>query len=121
MAARDVGVAKHAFTLLRAADRCLRALEHVAAIPERDDRPRGHQTRLGAAPGPALARFALAHRRVDHRVALLALAGALTLALGRLDEAGLDAELAEPQPLVGLELDLGTGQQVIAAPPGVLE
>ena len=34
---------------------------------------------------------------------------------------GLDPELAEAQPLVGLELDRGTGQQVVVAAAGVLQ
>ena len=54
-------------------------------------------------------------------MALLALGGRRALARRRLHQPRLDPELAEPQPLVGLELDLGPGQQVVVAPPRVLE
>ena len=54
-------------------------------------------------------------------MALLALARRLALVGGRLDQPGLDPELAEAQALVGLELDRGPGQQVVAAPARVLE
>ena len=47
--------------------------------------------------------------------------GLLALVRRRLDQAGLDPELAEPQALVGLELDRRPGQQVVAAAAGVLE
>ena len=45
----------------------------------------------------------------------------LALVGGRLDQAGLDPELAEAQALVGLELDRRPGQQVVAAAAGVVE
>src|SRR5213078_1975876 len=102
-------------------DRGLWSLEHVAPVAERDDRPGRHQVGLGALSGAALARLALTNRRVDHRVAFLPLLRGLTLALGRLDQPRLDAELAEAQPLVGLEFDLRACQQVIAPPPCVLQ
>ena len=92
-----------------------RAVEDEAAIVERDDRLRLGQMRhaLGRA------RLALGLRRhlVDHRVSLLALRRRLTLALRGLDQAGLDAELAEAQALVNLQAHLGPGQQrqVVAA------
>ena len=54
-------------------------------------------------------------------MALLALGRAPPLARRRLHQPRLDPELAEAEPLVGLELDLGTGQQVVAAAAGVLE
>ena len=54
-------------------------------------------------------------------MALLALARALALVGGRLDQPRLDPELAEAQPLVGLELDRRPGQQVVAAAARVLE
>ena len=40
---------------------------------------------------------------------------------GRLDQPGLDPELAEAQPLVRLELDRRPGQQVVAAAAGMVE
>ncbi len=64
-------------------------------------------------------RLALGLRRhlVDHRVSLLALRRRLSLALRGLDQAGLDAELAEAKALVHFQADLGTGEerQVVAA------
>ena len=45
----------------------------------------------------------------------------LALVRRRLDQTGLDAELAEAQALVGLELDRGPGQQVVVAAAGVVE
>jgi hypothetical protein len=54
-------------------------------------------------------------------VALLALRRRLALGRRGLHEAGLDPELAEPQALVGLELDLGPRQQRIVVPAGMLE
>ena len=59
--------------------------------------------------------------RVDHRRAQVALGGLLALRLRRLHEPGLDPELAHPQPLVGLERDLGPGQQREALARRVLE
>ena len=47
--------------------------------------------------------------------------GRLALVRGRLHQPGLDPELAQPQPLVGVEVDRGPGQQVVAAPPRVLQ
>ena len=120
VAAGDVGVGEHALGLLGAADRRPRALQHVAAVLERDDGAgRDHRFRplLGTRP----AARCLLHRRVDHRVALLPLARRLALAGRRLDQPRLDPELAEAQALVGLELDRGPGQQVVVAPPRVLE
>jgi hypothetical protein len=39
----------------------------------------------------------------------------------RLDQARLDPELAEAQPLVGAELDRGAGQKIVAPSPRVLQ
>ena len=54
-------------------------------------------------------------------MALLPLARRLALVDRRLDQPCLDPELAEAQALVGLELDRRAGQQIVVAPPGVLE
>ena len=54
-------------------------------------------------------------------MALLALDRRLALVRRRLDQPGLDPELAQAQALVGLEGDCGPGQQVVAAPPRVLQ
>ena len=54
-------------------------------------------------------------------MALLALLGRLALARRRLDQPGLDPELAEAQALVGLEVDLGAGEQRVVVAAGVLE
>ena len=121
VAAGDVGVGEHALGLLRAADRRPRPVEHVAAVVERDDGAGGDQRFGRAARVFGAAAVALVHRRVDHRVALLALLRRLALVRRRLDQPGLDPELAEAQALVGLELDRGPGQQVVAAAAGVLE
>ena len=54
-------------------------------------------------------------------MALLALDRGLALVGGGLDQPRLDPELAQPQPLVGLEGDGRAGQQVVAAPARVLQ
>ncbi len=54
-------------------------------------------------------------------MALFALLRRLTLVHWRLHQPGLNPELAEAQTLVGGELDRGPGQQVVLAPPGMLE
>ena len=59
--------------------------------------------------------------RVHHRGAKVALRGLLPLARRRLDEPGLDPELAHPQPLVGLERDFRAGEQREILARGVLE
>ena len=104
--AGDVRVGEHAVALARAAEDRHRAVEHVAAIVHGDDRLGADQSALGAAALPA---GLLRGHRVDHRVALLALRGRLALPGRRLDEPGLDPELAEPKALVGLEVDLRAG------------
>ena len=47
--------------------------------------------------------------------------GLSALMRGRLHQPRLDPELAQPQPLVGLEIDLGPGEQVVAAAPRMVE
>ena len=54
-------------------------------------------------------------------MALLALLRSLALADGRLHEPRLDPELAEPKAVVGLEVDLGPGEQRVVVAAGVLE
>jgi len=60
-------------------------------------------------------------RRVDHRVAVRRLLGAAVRGLARPDEPRLDAELAQLQRLVRLELDVRTGDEREALAAGVLE
>ena len=43
------------------------------------------------------------------------------MAGGRLDEPGLDPELPEPKPLIGLEVHLWPGEQRVVVAPRVLE
>ncbi len=66
-------------------------------------------------------RLRLRRHLVDHRVALLALRRRLAFALRRLDQAGLDAELAEAQALVDLQAHLGAGEEREVVPASVLE
>src|SRR5262245_56072778 len=107
MAARDVRVAQHALGVLRAADRRPGPLEYIAPVAEGDDRACGDGRDL---PASRLRVGCGADRRVDHRVALLALRRWRPLTGRGLYQPGLDPELAEAQAPVGLELDLGTGQ-----------
>ena len=113
--AGDVGVVEHDVAVARAA-------EHGAARAD-DLRPVAD-----AQPRVAAARVRLAQRlrhprrgRVDHRVALVALARRLVLVRGRAHEPRLDAELAQPQALIGLELDLRAREQRDPLPARVLE
>jgi hypothetical protein len=108
VAAGDVGVAKHAVALVGAAENADRAIEHVATVVHRDD---------GAGLDQPCARLAalllaslLLGSGVHHRLPLLSLLRLLALARRRLHEPRLDPELAEPQPLVGLQRDLRPGQ-----------
>jgi hypothetical protein len=54
-------------------------------------------------------------------VALFPLRGVLPLTGGRLHQPGLDPELSQPQPLVGLQLDLRARQQRVVVAARVLE
>ena len=119
VAERDVRVVEHAVALARAPETGNRAVEDVAPVVERDDRLGLGQVGGG---GAALAGLGvLGRHRVDHRVTLLALLGRLALARRRLHQARLDPELAEPQALVGLEPDLGPGQQRVVVAARMLE
>src|SRR4051812_6883991 len=121
VAAADVGVGEDALDRLRAPDRRPRPVEDIATVLQRDDSAGGDQ-RADRLLGPLRpAAVALAHRRVDHRVPLFPLLRRRPLVRGRLHQPRLDPELAQPQPLVGLELDRGPGQQVVTAPPRVLQ
>ena len=115
MLSRDVRVGEDAVALAGAAERRDGPVQDEASIVKRDDRLRVGQVR-DALCGLRLT-LGLRRHLVDHRVSLLALRRRLPLALRRLHQAGLDAELAEPQALVHLEAHLGTGQerQVVAA------
>ena len=118
MLARDVRVCEHAVASVRATEHGHRPVEHVAAVVQGDDRLGLGQ--VTARPAPLPARL-LGWSAVDHRVALLTLRWLLALARGRLHQPGLNPELAEPQALVGLELDLGARQQRVVVAAGVLE
>ena len=54
-------------------------------------------------------------------MAVLALGRLGTLALRWAHETGLDAEFAEPQPVVGIQLDHGAREQVVVVMAGVLQ
>ena len=115
---RDVGVREHAVRLARPAQHGDRPVEHIAAIVHRHDRLRLDQSPLGTAP--LLTRLLWRHR-VDHRVPVLSLRGLLALPRRRLDQARLDAELAQAKTVVGLQVDLGAGEERVVVPACVLE
>src|SRR5215217_3896995 len=105
VAAGHVLVGEHDVALPRAADHAAAGAQHRGlALVAQLGRPApvvGLAQRLGEPLGG----------RVDHRVALVALAGRLRLVLGGADEPGLDAELTEAQPVVGAEADLRCGHE----------
>src|SRR3954468_23567134 len=113
--AGDVGIVEHDVGVARAAEPRARGTEYDrAALRPQPRRP---------APVIGLAqrlRDAVGHR-VDHRVALIALARMLFFMRGRAHEPRLDAELAQPQALVGLERDLRLRHEVDPLAPRVLE
>ena len=74
--AGDVGVAQDAVGVARAADGRALGVEHVTTVVDGDHAPGRH---FGAVRGTLGRRRRVAHRRVDHRVALLALDGGLAL------------------------------------------
>jgi hypothetical protein len=54
-------------------------------------------------------------------VPLLPLRRLLALARRGFDQARLDAELAQAEPIIGLEVDLGTREQRVIVPARMLE
>src|SRR5665809_120805 len=105
VAARDVRVPENAVALPGAPEDRDRAIQDVAAIVEGHDRTRVHQ----------------ASARLTAALLTPPLLWLLALTRGRLDEPGLNPELAEPQAVVVLERDLGPREQRIVAPARVLE
>src|ERR687898_1428665 len=115
--ARDVRITEHAIGLPGPSEDRGRPVEHVAPIVHRDYGARLDQAR----PRLATLLLLLLRGAVHHRVPLLALHGLLTLAGRRLDQPGLDPELPQPQAVVRLQRHLGSRQQRVIAPPGMLE
>ena len=118
MLARDVRVLEDAVAFLRAPEGRAGGVQDVAAVVHGHDGAGVHVGGVGAALGLRLLGLG---RRVDHRVALLALRGLGALALRRADQAGLDPELAEAQAIVLVEADDGAGQKVVLVAASVLE
>jgi hypothetical protein len=118
VAARDIGVVEDAICVLRAAEGRDRAVQDVAPVVDRDDRPGLRVGLLGAALRAGLLGLG---RRVDHGVPVLALGRLGTLTGRRPHQPGLDPELAEPQALVLIEADDGAGEQVVVVAASVLE
>ena len=86
------------------------------------DRPASRVPPAEAALGPPpLTPRLLGRDGVDHRVPLLPLRRLLALARRGFDQARLDAELAQAEPIIGLEVDLGAGEQRVIVPARVLE
>ena len=114
MLARDVRVVDDDVALAAAPDRRALPCQHRPLAVERQE------------PAAACARQVVAGRRggavgrVDHRVAVVGLRR-LRVALGLAEQLRLDAELAQVQALVGLELDLRTGDQCEPLAAGALE
>src|SRR3954468_22058245 len=117
VAAGDVRVAEDDLALARAPEHGAAGLDGEALAVQ------AHPGRALPGAGALLERLGQAlGGRVDHGVARVALGGTVVALLAaRVDEAGLDAELAELEPVVGLEVDRRAGEQGEPLPARVLE
>ena len=103
MAAGNVRVPEYALGVVGAAEDGARSVEDVAPVIE-VDHGAGQRGPFGGACGRVGRRL---RRHPDHGVAPRRPGGASRPADRRLDQAGLDSELAESQPAVGVEMNPG--------------